>query len=162
VERQLAWSYLLRALWSHGRHSQRRPARGLIDGIRRVAAGQRVVDPELVAAALDVGPRPSPPASAVVLDAAHSGAGTEEIAATAHLLPVSVRHCLSNAITKVGGRNRLDPHRRRRRLALSRPPCLAVAVQRCGRSGRGTAPARRREVVSPGSRPASGGDVRRG
>jgi two-component system response regulator DesR len=108
VERQLAWSYLLRALWSHGRHSPRRPARGLIDGIRRVAAGQRVVDPELVAAAIDVGPRPSPPASADVLDAAHSGAGTEEIAATAHLLPVTVRHCLSNAITKVGRRNRLD------------------------------------------------------
>jgi two-component system response regulator DesR len=102
--------YLLRALQAHVRGFilKDAPAQSLIDGIRRVAAGQRVIDPELVAAALDVGPSPLTPREREVLDAAQSGAPTDEIADVLHLSSATVRNYLSNAITKLGGRNRLD------------------------------------------------------
>jgi two-component system response regulator DesR len=56
---------LLRALKAHVRGFiiKDAPADSLADGIRRVAAGQRVIDPDLVAAALETGATPSPDAS---------------------------------------------------------------------------------------------------
>jgi len=52
---------LLRALKVHVRGSSSRtaPAATLADGIRRVAAGERVIDPDLVAAALEDGGQPA-------------------------------------------------------------------------------------------------------
>jgi two-component system response regulator DesR len=101
---------LLRALKLHVRGFiiKDAPAETLADGIRRVAAGERVIDPDLVAAALETGNSPLTPREADVLRAAESGISTEEIAAALSLSRATVRNYLSNAITKVNARNRID------------------------------------------------------
>ena len=71
-------------------------------------AGERVVDPDLVAAALETGSSPLTPREADVLRAAAEGISTEQIGTRLHLSPTTVRNYLSNAIAKVGGRNRID------------------------------------------------------
>ncbi|GAB2803266.1 response regulator transcription factor [Actinoallomurus bryophytorum] len=101
---------LLRALRVHVRGFivKDAPAATLADGIRRVARGERVVDPDLVAAALETGSSPLTPRESDVLRAAADGISTEQIGALLRLSPTTVRNYLSNAITKVGGRNRID------------------------------------------------------
>jgi two-component system response regulator DesR len=101
---------LLRALKAHVRGFivKDAPADSLADGIRRVAAGQRVVDPDLVAAALETGASPLTARESDVLRAAEDGITTSEIAGRLALSPATVRNYLSNAITKTGGRNRID------------------------------------------------------
>ena len=101
---------LLRALTAHVRGFivKDAPAATLAAGIRRVAAGERVIDPELVAAALDTGSTPLTTRETDVLRAADSGLSTEQIAGDLSLAPATVRNYLSNAISKVGGRNRID------------------------------------------------------
>jgi two-component system response regulator DesR len=84
------------------------PADSLADGIRRVAAGQRVIDPDLVAAALETGASPLTGRESDVLRAAEDGITTSEIAHRLALSPATVRNYLSNAITKIGARNRID------------------------------------------------------
>jgi two-component system, NarL family, response regulator DesR len=102
--------HLLRALKVHVRGFivKDAPADMLADGIRRVAAGERVIDPDLVAAALETGVSPLTPRETDVLRAAEDGIATEEIASRLSLSPATVRNYLSNGITKVGGRNRID------------------------------------------------------
>ncbi|MBV9447491.1 MAG: response regulator transcription factor [Streptosporangiaceae bacterium] len=101
---------LLRALKVHVRGFivKDAPAATLADGIRRVAKGERVVDPDLVAAALETGSSPLTTREGDVLRAAADGISTEQIGALLHLSPTTVRNYLSNAITKTGGRNRID------------------------------------------------------
>lgn len=101
---------LLRALKAHVRGFivKDAPAETLADGIRRVHAGQRVIDPDLVAAALETGSSPLTAREADVLRAAESGLPTERIASTLALSPATVRNYLSNAISKVGANNRID------------------------------------------------------
>jgi two-component system response regulator DesR len=101
---------LLRALRVHVRGFivKDAPAETLADGVRRVAHGQRVIDPELVAAALETGSTPLTARETDVLRAAETGVPTEQIAAQLSLSPATVRNYLSNAISKVGGRNRID------------------------------------------------------
>lgn len=84
------------------------PADRLVEGIRRVAAGLRVVDPELAAASLSIGPSPLSDKEAEVLAAASGGASTAAIAARVHLSEGTVRNYLSNAIGKLGARNRAE------------------------------------------------------
>ena len=84
------------------------PATTLADGIRRVAAGERVIDPDLVVAALETGVSPLTARETDVLRAAEDGIATDEIAGKLSLSPATVRNYLSNAITKVGARNRID------------------------------------------------------
>jgi two-component system, NarL family, response regulator DesR len=84
------------------------PAETLANGVRRVAAGERVIDPELVAAALETGSTPLTAREADVLRAAERGITTDQIAARLSLSPATVRNYLSSAISKVGGRNRID------------------------------------------------------
>jgi two-component system response regulator DesR len=102
--------HLLRALKVHVRGFilKDAPAATLAQGVRRVAAGQRVIDPELLAAALETGESPLTPREADVLRAAQAGTSTDEIADSLALSSTTVRNYLSNAITKVGGRNRID------------------------------------------------------
>jgi two-component system response regulator DesR len=102
--------YLLRALKAHVRGFLLKdaPATTLADGIRRVAKGERVIDPELVAAALETGESPLTQRETDVLRAADSGVTTDEMAKALHLSPATVRNYLSNAISKVGARNRID------------------------------------------------------
>jgi two-component system response regulator DesR len=101
---------LLRALTVHVRGFivKDAPAEALADGVRRVFQGARVIDPELVAAAIETGSTPLTPREADVLRAAESGISTDEMATRLSLSPTTVRNYLSNAISKVGGRNRID------------------------------------------------------
>jgi len=101
---------LLRALSIHVRGFivKDAPANSLADGVRRVAAGERVIDTELVAAALETGPSPFTPREADVLRAAERGNSTDRIGAELFLSPATVRNYLSNAITKTGARNRTE------------------------------------------------------
>jgi two-component system, NarL family, response regulator DesR len=102
--------HLLRALKAHVRGFilKDAPATTLAQGVRQVAAGQRVIDPELLAGALEAGESPLTARETDVLRAAQSGMSTEQIAASLSLAPITVRNYLSNAITKVGARNRID------------------------------------------------------
>jgi two-component system response regulator DesR len=102
--------HLLRALQNHVRGFivKDAPVDTLADGIRRVARGERVLDPELVAAALETGSTPLTGRETDVLRAAESGLPTDRIAAHLSLSPATVRNYLSNAISKIGARNRLD------------------------------------------------------
>jgi len=101
---------LLRALEAHVRGFivKDAPADSLAEGIRRVAAGHRVIDPDLVAAALETGASPLTGRESDVLRAAGDGITTGEIAHRLALSPATVRNYLSNAITKTGARNRID------------------------------------------------------
>lgn len=101
---------LLRALSAHVRGFLKKdaPASTLADAVRRVAAGERVLDPDLVAAALETGTSPLTAREGDVLRTADTGLSTEEIAAQLALSPATVRNYLSNAIAKVGARNRID------------------------------------------------------
>ncbi|PRX60038.1 LuxR family two component transcriptional regulator [Nonomuraea fuscirosea] len=101
---------LLRALKVHVRGFivKDAPAQTLTDGIRRIARGERVIDPELVAAALETGSSPLTARETEVLRAAASGIRTAQIATQISLSQATVRNYLSNAISKVGGRNRID------------------------------------------------------
>lgn len=84
------------------------PVDRLVEAIRRIALGLRVVDPELAAASLSIGASPLSPKEALVLAASTGGASTEEIAATVYLSEGTVRNYLSSAISKVGARNRAE------------------------------------------------------
>jgi two-component system response regulator DesR len=101
---------LLRALKVHVRGfiTKDAPAQTLADGVRRVARGERVIDPELIGAALETGASPLTAREADVLRAAETGIPTDQIATQLSLSRATVRNYLSNAISKVGARNRID------------------------------------------------------
>jgi two-component system response regulator DesR len=84
------------------------PSEELADAIRRVAKGQRFLDPALVATALEVGTNPLTPRETDVLRAAAEGGSTDDIGASLFLSPATVRNYLSNAINKLDARNRID------------------------------------------------------
>lgn len=84
------------------------PGDRLADAIRRTAAGLRVLDPELVAAAMEYGESPLTPRETTVLKEAAAGATAEEIAARLHLSPGTVRNYLTSAVGKVGARNKVE------------------------------------------------------
>jgi len=84
------------------------PADTLLDAIRRVAAGERVVDPALAAATLAAGDSPLTARERDVLIAARPGATVAEIAARLYLAEGTVRNYLSAATTKTNTRNRME------------------------------------------------------
>jgi two-component system response regulator DesR len=84
------------------------PVEELASAIRRVLAGQTVVDPALAAAALTTGPNPLTDRERDVLTAAVDGATIAEIAKRLHLSESTVRNYLSAAIGKTGSRNRME------------------------------------------------------
>lgn len=84
------------------------PADQLIEGIRRAAAGLRVVDSELAVASLSLGASPLSQQEARVLAAAAGGASSTEIARRVHLSEGTVRNYLSSAIGKLGAHNRAE------------------------------------------------------
>jgi len=83
------------------------PAR-LAEAIRRVAAGEQVIDPRLAAAALTARPNPLTPREADVLRMAGEGADLGEIAGSLFLSKGTVRNYLGAIVTKLDARNRLD------------------------------------------------------
>jgi two-component system, NarL family, response regulator DesR len=84
------------------------PVEGLAAAIRRVRAGQTVVDPSLAAAALAAGPNPLTARECDVLRAAASGASVADVARRVHLSESTVRNYLSATIAKTGTRNRME------------------------------------------------------
>jgi DNA-binding NarL/FixJ family response regulator len=81
------------------------PAERLASAVRQAAGGERVVDPELAAAALADGESPLTTREREVLEAAADGSPTSEIAERRHLSEGTVRNYLSSAIRKTGARN---------------------------------------------------------
>lgn len=88
------------------------PASELAAAIRRIAAGERVVDPQLAAAALTAGENPLTPRERDVLRAARDGSSVGAVAAALHLSEGTVRNYLSSAIGKTGVANRIEAARR--------------------------------------------------
>ena len=86
------------------------PADKLVKTIRDVLAGQRVIDPDLAAAALAEGASPLTPRERDVLAAAarEEGATLAQIAAVLYLSEGTVRNYLSSCIQKTGARNRAE------------------------------------------------------
>jgi two-component system, NarL family, response regulator DesR len=84
------------------------PAEKLIEAIRRVHRGLRVVDPTLAAASLSIGSSPLTEREAGVLAAAARGGSTSAIAAEVFLSEGTVRNHLSAAIGKLGAANRAE------------------------------------------------------
>jgi two-component system, NarL family, response regulator DesR len=84
------------------------PSGQLVDAIRRVAAGEKVIDPHLAVAALEVADNPLSPREVEVLRRFGGGAGPAEIAAAMFLSYGTVRNYLASAVTKLGARNRVD------------------------------------------------------
>jgi two-component system response regulator DesR len=84
------------------------PVEDLVGAIRRVLAGERVVDPELATAALSAGPNPLTGRERDVLSAAADGSTIADIAQRLHLSESTVRNYLSAAIGKTASRNRIE------------------------------------------------------
>ncbi|NUR91147.1 MAG: response regulator transcription factor [Nonomuraea sp.] len=85
------------------------PPQRLADAIRRVAAGERVIDSELAIAAL--GPEDAPPLTERELEAlgaAADGSSVAEIARRLFLAEGTVRNYLSRGTAKLGARSRID------------------------------------------------------
>jgi len=84
------------------------PSEQLADAVRRVAAGQLVVDPALAAATIATGPSPLTGRERDVLAAARHGATIADIAARLFLSEGTIRNYLSAAIAKTNTRNRTE------------------------------------------------------
>lgn len=84
------------------------PVERLVDAIRRVHQGLRVVDPELAAQSLAVGPSPLTAKETEVLQAAAAGGTTAAIAQRLFLSEGTVRNHVSAAIGKLGVANRAE------------------------------------------------------
>lgn len=87
------------------------PATELAIALRRVMAGERVVDPDLALAALSEGNNPLTTREREVLAAALPGISHAEIAARLAVSEGTVRNHLSAAIQKLGARNRMEAAR---------------------------------------------------
>ncbi|MER7914913.1 MULTISPECIES: response regulator transcription factor [unclassified Streptomyces] len=90
------------------------PVEELAVAIRRVLAGETVVDPALATAALSAGPNPLTPREREVLKASVDGATVADVAGRLHLSESTVRNYLSSAIGKTGTRNRAEAVREAR------------------------------------------------
>ena len=78
----------------------------LARAVRAVAAGRRVIDPELAAETIASGDSPLTPRESDVLEYAADGAAIEQIARRAHLAEGTVRNYLSSAQAKLQAANR--------------------------------------------------------
>ncbi|MEV4177390.1 response regulator transcription factor [Nonomuraea sp. NPDC049709] len=84
------------------------PAAELAAAVRRVMAGERVIDPKLAVAAMTTGPSPLTQREAEVLRVAAGEATVADIARRLFLTEGTVRNYLSSAIGKTGARNRAE------------------------------------------------------
>ena len=84
------------------------PSDRLAQAIREVASGRRVVDPEVALTAWDVGDNPLSPRERQVLRLAADGSEASQIAAQLHLSVGTVRNYLTQIVTKMNARNRVD------------------------------------------------------
>ncbi|MER6000461.1 response regulator transcription factor [Nonomuraea angiospora] len=84
------------------------PPADLAAAVRRVHAGETVVDPALAAATIAARANPLSPREVDVLRRAAGGDDLPEIAAALHLTRGTVRNYLGAIVTKLDARNRLD------------------------------------------------------
>ena len=84
------------------------PAAELARAIRAAAAGQRVVDPGLAAAALSQGENPLTAREQEVLDQARRHGTVAELAAALHLSPGTTRNHLSAIMQKLDAHSRIE------------------------------------------------------
>jgi two-component system response regulator DesR len=105
--------YLRRAIWAgaSGFMLKDAPAAELAVAVRRTAAGERVVDPELALQALAVGESPLSVRESEVLAAAADGASVAVVAGRLCLSEGTVRNHLSAAIQKLQVTNRAEAAR---------------------------------------------------
>jgi two-component system, NarL family, response regulator DesR len=87
------------------------PPEQLADALRRVMAGEHVIDPALAAATLAGGTSPLTARERDVLATARPGTTVADIARTLVLSEGTVRNYLSAAIAKTGARNRAEAAR---------------------------------------------------
>ncbi|UGT44311.1 response regulator transcription factor [Nocardia yamanashiensis] len=80
----------------------------LVDAIRVVARGGRVLDPQLAYATLDVADSPLTERETDVLRELATGASPREVGTRLHLSYGTVRNYLASAVTKLDARNRVD------------------------------------------------------
>jgi two-component system, NarL family, response regulator DesR len=88
------------------------PAGQLVAAIRHVAAGRRMVGPEVAAATWDCEGRPLSQREHTILRLAGDGAEPAEIAATLSLSVGTVRNYLTTIVAKLHARNRVDAVRK--------------------------------------------------
>lgn len=84
------------------------PPEQLARGIRDVAAGRHVIDPQLAVSAWNGSQSPLSPREHEVLRLAAEGAEPAEIATALHLTIGTVRNYLTAIVTKLNARNRVD------------------------------------------------------
>jgi two-component system response regulator DesR len=84
------------------------PASALAAAIRRVVAGERIVDPGLAAAALVEGESPLTAREHEVLDAARRYGTVAELAAALHLSHGTTRNYLSSIMQKLDAHSRIE------------------------------------------------------
>ncbi|MFE9770446.1 DNA-binding response regulator [Streptomyces sp. NPDC005931] len=84
------------------------PPSRLAQAVRSVAAGQRVIDPELALSAWEAPDNPLSPRETQVLRLAARGADAGEIADHLYLTPGTVRNYLTAIVDKLNARNRID------------------------------------------------------
>ena len=89
------------------------PAEKLADAVRRVAAGLKVIDPQLALGAWEEAD-PLTDREREVLRLAGEGRSSAQIAQQLHLSEGTVRNYLSEAIGKLGAANRIEAARRAR------------------------------------------------
>lgn len=80
----------------------------LAAAIRAVAAGERVIDPQLALATLEAGNNPLTARETEVLGLAAEGEDVPQIAGQLFLSAGTVRNYLTTAVSKLGARNRMD------------------------------------------------------
>ncbi|MEU5790344.1 response regulator transcription factor [Micromonospora purpureochromogenes] len=80
----------------------------IVEGVRQLADGQVVLDPDLVVAALEVADSPLTPREREVLDVAAEGHPVRDIAERLVLSAGTVRNHLSRIMAKTGARTRLE------------------------------------------------------
>jgi two-component system, NarL family, response regulator DesR len=87
------------------------PSTHLADVVRRVAAGERVIDPGLAAESLAAGPSPLSPRETEVLLVFREAGSSADVASALHLSEGTVRNHLSAAIGKTSARNAAEAAR---------------------------------------------------
>jgi two-component system response regulator DesR len=87
------------------------PSTEMADAIRRVARGERVIDPVLAAESWSAEAGPLTEREREVLRRAGEGESTAELARTLRLTEGTIRNYLSEAISKVGAHNRTEAAR---------------------------------------------------
>ncbi|MEU4481261.1 response regulator transcription factor [Micromonospora sp. NPDC023966] len=90
------------------------PPEELVELLRAVAGGQRMIDPMTALAALDAAVNPLSEREREVAAAAAKGLRTGEIAKLLHLAPGTVRNHVSSLLRKTGARNRWEAVERAR------------------------------------------------